>query len=68
MFVICILNQSCLNTWQTDGVATQCSHLIDAACEVLSAPSLAEVFWEMVRTADEMIHQIIIKKMFINCC
>ncbi|KAG7241201.1 hypothetical protein INR49_025944 [Caranx melampygus] len=32
---------------QTDGVATQCSHLIDAACEVLSAPSLAEVFWEM---------------------
>lgn len=35
--------------WQTDGVATQCSHLIDAACEVLSAPSLAEVFWEMVR-------------------
>ncbi|XP_029024008.1 nucleoporin NUP188 [Betta splendens] len=32
---------------QTDGVATQCSHLIDAACEVLSAPNLAEVFWEM---------------------
>ncbi|XP_028274266.1 nucleoporin NUP188 homolog [Parambassis ranga] len=32
---------------QTDGVATQSSHLIDAACEVLSAPSLAEVFWEM---------------------
>ncbi|XP_022054283.2 nucleoporin NUP188 [Acanthochromis polyacanthus] len=32
---------------QSDGVATQCSHLIDAACEVLSAPSLAEVFWEM---------------------
>ncbi|XP_056289355.1 nucleoporin NUP188 isoform X2 [Pseudoliparis swirei] len=32
---------------QTDGVATQCSHLIDAACEVLSAPSLVEVFWEM---------------------
>ncbi|XP_029133334.2 nucleoporin NUP188 [Labrus bergylta] len=32
---------------QTDGVATQCSQLIDAACEVLSAPSLAEVFWEM---------------------
>ncbi|XP_033502866.2 nucleoporin NUP188 [Epinephelus lanceolatus] len=32
---------------QTGGVATQCSHLIDAACEVLSAPSLAEVFWEM---------------------
>uniref|UniRef100_A0A8C4IF02 Nucleoporin NUP188 n=1 Tax=Dicentrarchus labrax TaxID=13489 RepID=A0A8C4IF02_DICLA len=25
----------------------QGSHLIDAACEVLSAPSLAEVFWEM---------------------
>uniref|UniRef100_A0A3Q3GD73 Nucleoporin NUP188 n=1 Tax=Labrus bergylta TaxID=56723 RepID=A0A3Q3GD73_9LABR len=25
----------------------QCSQLIDAACEVLSAPSLAEVFWEM---------------------
>ncbi|KAF0031643.1 hypothetical protein F2P81_016198 [Scophthalmus maximus] len=25
----------------------QCSHLIDAACEVLSAPNLAEVFWEM---------------------
>ncbi|CAL1567722.1 unnamed protein product [Knipowitschia caucasica] len=23
------------------------SHLIDAACEVLSAPSLAEIFWEM---------------------
>lgn len=34
---------------QTDGVATQSSHLIDAACEVLSAPNLAEVFWEMVR-------------------
>ncbi|XP_070845929.1 nucleoporin NUP188 isoform X3 [Chaetodon trifascialis] len=32
---------------QTGGVATQCSHLIDAACEVLSAPNLAEVFWEM---------------------
>ncbi|KAG7499100.1 nucleoporin NUP188-like [Solea senegalensis] len=32
---------------QADGMATQCSHLIDAACEVLSAPSLAEVFWEM---------------------
>ncbi|XP_059214665.1 nucleoporin NUP188 isoform X2 [Centropristis striata] len=32
---------------QTGGVATQSSHLIDAACEVLSAPSLAEVFWEM---------------------
>ncbi|KAM9735655.1 nucleoporin NUP188 isoform 1-T1 [Menidia menidia] len=32
---------------QTDGVASQSSHLIDAACEVLSAPSLAEVFWEM---------------------
>ncbi|XP_060937109.1 nucleoporin NUP188 [Limanda limanda] len=32
---------------QTDGVATQCSHLIDAACEVLSAPNLPEVFWEM---------------------
>ncbi|KAK2819337.1 hypothetical protein Q5P01_024898 [Channa striata] len=32
---------------QTDSVATQCSHLIDAACEVLSAPNLAEVFWEM---------------------
>ncbi|XP_041666678.1 nucleoporin NUP188 isoform X2 [Cheilinus undulatus] len=32
---------------QSDGVATQGSHLIDAACEVLSAPSLAEVFWEM---------------------
>ncbi|KAM9841472.1 nucleoporin NUP188 [Aulostomus maculatus] len=32
---------------QTGGVVTQCSHLIDAACEVLSAPSLAEVFWEM---------------------
>ncbi|XP_072227764.1 nucleoporin NUP188 isoform X2 [Leuresthes tenuis] len=32
---------------QTDGVATQSSNLIDAACEVLSAPSLAEVFWEM---------------------
>uniref|UniRef100_A0A672IAK6 Nucleoporin NUP188 n=1 Tax=Salarias fasciatus TaxID=181472 RepID=A0A672IAK6_SALFA len=27
--------------------ACMCSHLIDAACEVLSAPSLAEVFWEM---------------------
>lgn len=39
--------------WQTDGVATQCSHLIDAACEVLSAPSLAEVFWEMVRKNEE---------------
>uniref|UniRef100_A0A3Q1IBP7 Nucleoporin NUP188 n=1 Tax=Anabas testudineus TaxID=64144 RepID=A0A3Q1IBP7_ANATE len=25
---------------------TQCSYLIDAACEVLSAPNLAEVFWE----------------------
>ncbi|XP_029371088.1 nucleoporin NUP188 homolog [Echeneis naucrates] len=32
---------------QSEGVPTQCSHLIDAACEVLSAPSLAEVFWEM---------------------
>ncbi|XP_068191386.1 nucleoporin NUP188 [Antennarius striatus] len=32
---------------QSGGVATPCSHLIDAACEVLSAPSLAEVFWEM---------------------
>ncbi|XP_039470852.1 nucleoporin NUP188 [Oreochromis aureus] len=32
---------------QTDGVATQSSHLIDAACEVLSAPSLAEIFWEL---------------------
>uniref|UniRef100_A0A667XV40 Nucleoporin NUP188 n=1 Tax=Myripristis murdjan TaxID=586833 RepID=A0A667XV40_9TELE len=32
---------------QADGVATNCSHLIDAACEVLSAPSLAELFWEM---------------------
>lgn len=34
-------------------MATQCSHLIDAACEVLSAPSLAEVFWEMVRIIKE---------------
>uniref|UniRef100_A0A3Q3WAU3 Nucleoporin NUP188 n=1 Tax=Mola mola TaxID=94237 RepID=A0A3Q3WAU3_MOLML len=25
----------------------QSSHLIDAACEVLSAPNLAEIFWEM---------------------
>uniref|UniRef100_A0A3Q3CM93 Nucleoporin NUP188 n=1 Tax=Haplochromis burtoni TaxID=8153 RepID=A0A3Q3CM93_HAPBU len=25
----------------------QSSHLIDAACEVLSAPSLAEIFWEL---------------------
>ncbi|KAF3849399.1 hypothetical protein F7725_015896 [Dissostichus mawsoni] len=33
---------------QTGGQAAQCSHLIDAACEVLSAPNLAEVFWEMV--------------------
>ncbi|XP_024155490.1 nucleoporin NUP188 homolog isoform X2 [Oryzias melastigma] len=32
---------------QIDGVSTQCSQLIDAACEVLSAPNLAEVFWEM---------------------
>ncbi|KAK5879327.1 hypothetical protein CesoFtcFv8_024642 [Champsocephalus esox] len=32
---------------QTGGQAAQCSHLIDAACEVLSAPNLAEVFWEM---------------------
>uniref|UniRef100_A0A8C5DWN5 Nucleoporin NUP188 n=1 Tax=Gouania willdenowi TaxID=441366 RepID=A0A8C5DWN5_GOUWI len=31
----------------TDGVSTQCSQLIDAATEVLSAPSLAEMFWEM---------------------
>ncbi|XP_014899103.1 nucleoporin NUP188 homolog [Poecilia latipinna] len=30
---------------QANGV--EGSHLIDAACEVLSAPSLAEVFWEM---------------------
>lgn len=44
--------------WQTDGVATQSSHLTDAACEVLSAPSLAEVFWEMVRKAVECIHQL----------
>lgn len=37
-------------------MVTQCSHLIDAACEVLSAPSLAEVFWEMVRkTKDEKV-------------
>lgn len=41
----------CLIPWQTDGVAAQSSHLTDAACEVLSAPSLAEVFWEMVRKA-----------------
>lgn len=27
----------------------QHTHLIDAACEVLSAPNLAEVFWDMVR-------------------
>ncbi|XP_011602933.2 nucleoporin NUP188 homolog [Takifugu rubripes] len=32
---------------QTDGAATQSSNLIDAACEVLSAPSLTEIFWEM---------------------
>lgn len=43
--------------WQSDGVASQCSHLIDAACEVLSAPSLAEVFWEMVRKKNKIILQ-----------
>ncbi|XP_068608729.1 nucleoporin NUP188 [Brachionichthys hirsutus] len=32
---------------QGGDVATQRFHLIDAACEVLSAPNLAEVFWEM---------------------
>ncbi|XP_051906933.1 nucleoporin NUP188 [Hippocampus zosterae] len=32
---------------QTGSAGSQSSHLIDAACEVLSAPSLAEVFWEM---------------------
>lgn len=33
---------------QTGSAGTQSSHLIDAACEVLSAPTLAEIFWEMV--------------------
>uniref|UniRef100_A0A669BPD6 Nucleoporin NUP188 n=1 Tax=Oreochromis niloticus TaxID=8128 RepID=A0A669BPD6_ORENI len=28
-------------------IYNMCSHLIDAACEVLSAPSLAEIFWEL---------------------
>ncbi|XP_061555304.1 nucleoporin NUP188 [Phycodurus eques] len=32
---------------QTGSAGSQSPHLIDAACEVLSAPSLAEVFWEM---------------------
>ncbi|XP_037121578.1 nucleoporin NUP188 homolog [Syngnathus acus] len=32
---------------QTGSGGSQSSHLIDAACEVLSAPSLAEVIWEM---------------------
>ncbi|XP_054614138.1 nucleoporin NUP188 isoform X3 [Dunckerocampus dactyliophorus] len=32
---------------QTGSAGLQNSYLIDAACEVLSAPSLAEVFWEM---------------------
>ncbi|XP_061912818.1 nucleoporin NUP188 [Entelurus aequoreus] len=32
---------------QTGSAGAQNSYLIDAACEVLSAPSLAEVFWEM---------------------
>lgn len=34
--------------WQAGGAAAQSCYLIDAACEVLSAPSLAEIFWEMV--------------------
>uniref|UniRef100_H3DN37 Nucleoporin NUP188 n=2 Tax=Tetraodon nigroviridis TaxID=99883 RepID=H3DN37_TETNG len=32
---------------QAGGAAAQSCYLIDAACEVLSAPSLAEIFWEM---------------------
>ncbi|XP_077441677.1 nucleoporin NUP188 isoform X2 [Vanacampus margaritifer] len=32
---------------QAGSAGPQSPHLIDAACEVLSAPSLAEVFWEM---------------------
>ncbi|KAM8871349.1 nucleoporin NUP188 isoform 2-T2 [Synchiropus picturatus] len=32
---------------QTADANTQGSHLVDVACEVLSAPNLAEVFWEM---------------------
>ncbi|XP_077479329.1 nucleoporin NUP188 isoform X2 [Stigmatopora argus] len=32
---------------QTGSTGSQSPHLIDAACEVLSAPSLADVFWEM---------------------
>ncbi|XP_057675073.1 nucleoporin NUP188 [Corythoichthys intestinalis] len=32
---------------QTGSAGSQSPHLIDVACEVLSAPSLAEVFWEM---------------------
>lgn len=52
---------SCFLTMlQTDGVATQSSHLIDAACEVLSAPSLAEVFWELVGTknTEEKLYEV----------
>lgn len=45
-FVHCFFLCVCVR--QTGGAATQSSHLIDAACEVLSAPSLAEIFWEMV--------------------
>lgn len=47
--LLCALYRPYLIPWQTDGIATQSSHLTDAACEVLSAPTLAEVFWEMVR-------------------
>ncbi|XP_034048001.1 nucleoporin NUP188 homolog isoform X2 [Thalassophryne amazonica] len=41
-FVVTSFEEECL---QTDG-ATHGSHLIDVACEVLSSPSLAEIFWE----------------------
>lgn len=44
---VCAGNRLSCNLLQANGV--EGSHLIDAACEVLSAPSLAEVFWEMVR-------------------
>lgn len=45
------IHSACVDNWlwcllQANG--EEGSHLIEAACEVLSAPSLAEVFWEMV--------------------
>lgn len=45
--MLCVGNRLSCDLLQANGV--EGSHLVDAACEVLSAPSLAEVFWEMVR-------------------